>query len=119
MANLTLLFSTLISAGHILDYTNVLDTFGHISVRNPNNNSTFFQSRAVAPALVSSAADIVEFNILDGQAVDPSAPRGFAERFIHSEVYKRYSCINSVVHSHAEEVIPFGVVPSVPMLPVA
>jgi hypothetical protein len=42
MVNITGLMSTLITANHILSYHNVLDSFGHISVRNPNTNTTFF-----------------------------------------------------------------------------
>lgn len=42
MVNITGLMSTLITANHILSYHNVLDSFGHISVRNPNTNDTFF-----------------------------------------------------------------------------
>lgn len=42
MVNITSLLSTLITANHILSYHNVLDSFGHISVRNPNTNTTFF-----------------------------------------------------------------------------
>jgi hypothetical protein len=42
MVNITGLMSTLITANHILSYYDVLDSFGHISVRNPNTNTTFF-----------------------------------------------------------------------------
>lgn len=42
MVNITGLMSTLITANHILSYHNVLDSFGHVSVRNPNSNTTFF-----------------------------------------------------------------------------
>ncbi|KAI4911210.1 hypothetical protein J4E85_011348 [Alternaria conjuncta] len=42
MKNITSLLSTLITANHILSHHAVLDPFGHISVRNPNTNTTFF-----------------------------------------------------------------------------
>jgi hypothetical protein len=42
VANITALLSTLITANHILSYHDVLDPFGHVSVRNPNTNTTFF-----------------------------------------------------------------------------
>lgn len=42
MVNITGLMSTLITANHILTYHNVLDAMGHVSVRNPNTNTTFF-----------------------------------------------------------------------------
>ena len=117
VSNLTSLLSSLITANHILHYNGVLDAYGHISVRNPNNSSTFFLSRSVAPALVSSPADIVEYRVEDASAVVPNSPTGYIERFIHSEVLKRYPTVNSVVHSHAKSVIPFGVT-DVPLLPV-
>jgi ribulose-5-phosphate 4-epimerase/fuculose-1-phosphate aldolase len=34
---------------------------------------------------------------------------GFSERFIHSEIYKAYPSITSVIHSHALPVIPFSI----------
>ena len=116
--NLTLLLSTLITANHILHYHGVLDAYGHISVRNPNNASTFFLARNVAPALVSSPSDIVEYLVQDASPVNLNAPPGYLERFIHSEVLKLYPTVNSVVHSHAQSVIPFGVT-EVPLVPVS
>jgi len=65
-------------------------------------------SRNLAPALLSSPSDIVEYNVADASPVDPNAPNGFIERFIHSEVLKRFSNISSVVHSHSPDVIPYG-----------
>lgn len=40
MVNITDVLSTLITAAHILDYQSVLDAYGHVSVRNPNDDST-------------------------------------------------------------------------------
>ncbi|KAF2188480.1 arad-like aldolase/epimerase [Zopfia rhizophila CBS 207.26] len=117
VANLTQLLSILITANHVLHYRGIFDAYGHISVRNPNNASTFFLSRDLAPALVSSPHDIVEYRIDDASAVFPNAPAGVTERFIHSEVLKRYPAVNSVIHSHARAVIPYGIT-KVPLLPV-
>ncbi|KAH7007921.1 class II aldolase and Adducin N-terminal domain-containing protein [Macrophomina phaseolina] len=109
--NLTNILSTLITANHILAYHSVVDAYGHVSARNPANASTFYLSRQLAPALVSRASDIVEYEVATGQPVlGSSAPTGYAERFIHSELYKRYPGVAGVVHSHAQEVVPFGVV---------
>jgi len=103
------LFSTLITANHILHHHAVLDAYGHISVRNPQNSATFFVSKSLAPALVSCREDIEEYYVEDASPVNKDAPKGYAERFIHSEVYKRYKDVNSVIHSHSEAVIPFSV----------
>ena len=37
----------------------ILDAYGHVSVRNPENPNTFFQSRRMAPGLVTRK-DIME-----------------------------------------------------------
>ena len=111
-ANLTQLFGTFITALHILHNNNVLDAYGHLSVRNPNNASVFFMSRNEAPALVSSPDDIVEYYIQDASPTKPDAPNGFIERYIHSEIYKKYPGVNAVVHSHSTAVIPFSITPT-------
>ncbi len=108
-ANITSILSTLVTANHILHYHSVLDAYGHISVRNPENASTFFLARSLAPALVSSAEDINELNIVDASHTDTNRPRSFVERFIHSEIYKRFDNVNSVVHSHSPQVLPYTI----------
>ncbi|KAF2169524.1 hypothetical protein M409DRAFT_19938 [Zasmidium cellare ATCC 36951] len=111
------LFSTLITANHILHNHSVVDAYGHISVRNPQNPQTFFLSRSLAPALVSKREDLEEYYVEDASPVNKDAPKGYAERFIHSETYKKYSGVNSVVHAHNEAVLPFSIT-SVPLRPV-
>ena len=106
-ANLTAVFNTLITGLHILHYNGVLDAYGHVSVRNPNNGSNFFMSRNLAPALVANSSDLVEYYVDDAAPIDPNAPSGFIERYIHSELYKRFPSINSVVHSHSPQVVPY------------
>ena len=49
----------LVAANRILAHRGVLDAFGHISIRNPNNPSHYLMSRWIAPGLVT-AEDIVE-----------------------------------------------------------
>lgn len=48
--------------------------------------------------------------------VDPSSKKGYQERFIHSEIYKKFPNINSVVHSHSDAVLPYTM-SGVPMKP--
>ena len=43
---------------------------------------------------------------------------GYAERYIHSAIMKAYPDINAVVHSHAEDVLPYTVLESVSPEPV-
>ena len=101
------LFEDLALANHILVNEGVLDGFGHISVRNPNNPERFFIARSMAPALVE-VQDILEVD-LDGQAHDTEGRRTYVERFIHSAIYKARPDVMSIVHSHSPAVIPFGV----------
>src|SRR5262249_43446270 len=75
----------------------------------------FWLSRSMAPGLVT-AGDILEFD-MDGEPVDARGRGTYAERFIHSEIYKRRPDIKAIVHSHSPAVIPFGVT-SVPVKPI-
>ena len=68
----------------------------------------------MAPALVASPADLIEYRIEDSSTVEPNAKKGYSERFIHSEMFKRFPDVNCVVHSHAEDVLPY-VVSGVPL----
>ena len=95
-----------ITASHILTNEGILDSFGHVSARSAKNPDHFFMPRAMPPALVSRA-DIVEVG-LDCKPVDPNAPRLNGERYIHCEVYKARSDVQSVIHTHDLAVIPFG-----------
>jgi Class II Aldolase and Adducin N-terminal domain len=63
-----------INGCHILHYYDLVDAYGHLSVRL--SASTFLMSRYMAPALVAWPDDLVIYNVEDGEPVDPSAPRG-------------------------------------------
>jgi len=111
-------FSELITANHILHHHSIVDAYGHISARNPQNPSTFFLSGSIAPALVSSRSSIIEYNMSDGSPV--SAPEGtkhYLERFIHSALYAAYRDVQSVIHAHAAPVLPYSIT-SIPLRPV-
>ncbi len=109
--------TTVSQGSRILASQGVLDAFGHVSSRNPDNAETFFISRNLAPALVMPD-DVVEVD-LDGTAV-ASAPdvRLFLERFIHAEIYRQRPDVHAIVHSHALPVLPFTVVPGVALRPI-
>jgi ribulose-5-phosphate 4-epimerase/fuculose-1-phosphate aldolase len=101
------LFKGLVTASHILHYHGVLDAYGHISVRSPDNSATFWMPRNSSPALISTPDDLVEYNIEDASEVEKNAKPGYPERHIHSEIYKRFPAVNSVVHSHCSDVLPY------------
>ncbi|KAL4888645.1 class II aldolase and Adducin N-terminal domain-containing protein [Aspergillus ambiguus] len=101
-------YRALILGCHILHHRGVLDAYGHISARHPVKKDTFLIPRNLAPALVSSTTDIVEYHVHDASPTHESPP-GYIERFIHSEIYKRYPNVRSVVHSHSAEVLPYTI----------
>ncbi|KAK1750074.1 Adducin-related protein 2 [Echria macrotheca] len=107
----------LITANHILHQQGVVDAYGHISVRCPNAPARYLMCGYMAPGLVTSPDDLIEYYVADSKAVSPDAKKGYSERFIHGEMYKMYSDVNCVVHSHAEAVLPY-VTSGVPLKPV-
>ncbi|KAM0808342.1 putative Class II aldolase/adducin N-terminal domain-containing protein [Seiridium cardinale] len=108
----------LIAANHILDFQGVVDAYGHISIRHPQNPEIYLMSGYMAPALVKSSGDLIEYWVNDSSTVDPKAGKGYSERFIHGEMFRMYPDVNCVVHSHAEDVLPYVAATEVPMTPV-
>lgn len=99
--------SEFVIANRILaDQGVIADGFGHLSARSPTDPSHFYMSRARAAGMVT-VADVMEFD-LGGQPLDQRDRRLFSERFIHAEIYKARPEVNSVVHSHAPTLLPFG-----------
>ncbi len=99
----------LVAANRTLARLNVLDAFGHVSVRDPRNPRRYVISRSIAPESVT-AADILVLD-LDSQPVDAKDEGKllYRERFIHGEIYKARPDVNAVVHSHSPTVVPFTV----------
>lgn len=97
----------LIIANRILAREDVIDDFGHVSVRHPTDPNRFLLSRSRSPLNVTRD-DIMEFS-LDGTLIGDDPRRPYAERFIHGAVYMARPDVNSVSHHHARSVIPFAV----------
>ena len=106
MANLDSRIEDLVIANRILTSEGIVDAFGHVSARHPDDSGRFLLSRAQSPELVERE-DIMEFT-LDGAAVDPPERKPYLERFIHAALYQARPDIQSVVHSHSHGPIPFG-----------
>lgn len=96
-------FQELVTATKILLNEGILDTFGHISARDPEDPQSFFLAQKLAPSLITTG-DILRFN-LDGETSDnrPS----YLERYIHSEIYKARPDVQCVLHSHSPAVLPY------------
>jgi len=100
-------FEQLVAANRILAREQVVDAFGHVSLRHPEHPHHYILSRSRAPELVE-LNDLMEFE-LDGEPIDGRGRTPYGERFIHGAVMEARPEINAVVHNHAYEVLPFGV----------
>jgi HCOMODA/2-hydroxy-3-carboxy-muconic semialdehyde decarboxylase len=85
----------------------VLDAYGHVSIRDPENPKQFIMSRARAPELVTEE-DLLWLN-LEGEVVREGKGGPYSERFIHAAVYAARPEVQAVVHAHTPSIIPFGV----------
>jgi HCOMODA/2-hydroxy-3-carboxy-muconic semialdehyde decarboxylase len=110
------LINDLVIANRILANENVVDAYGHVSFRNPANPHRFFMARSLAPELVT-ADDIVELDLEGSPVRDETRPL-YLERFIHGGIFEARPDIRSVVHAHAEDILPFGIADGTPLRPV-
>ncbi|MCD6044750.1 MAG: class aldolase/adducin family protein [Burkholderiales bacterium] len=102
------LLDDLVAANRILAGHGVIDAYGHVSIRSPENPKRFLLARAIAPETVGRE-DILEYG-LDGEPVDPARKgESVSERYIHSEIYRARPDVMSVVHNHSPSIIPFSV----------
>jgi len=115
MANLDSILDDLVAANRILAGLNVLDGFGHVSVRHPDQSDRFLLSRSLAPELVTR--DDIQTYDLDSNVQDGGMRPSYLERFIHGKIYARRQDIVAVVHSHAATVVPFAA-SSIPLQPI-
>ena len=106
----------LVTANRILANEKVLDSFGHISVRNPEKPDHFFLSRARAPERIVEN-DITEFT-LDGKIVGHNPGKPYSERFIHGGIFEARPDVMAVVHNHSPNVVPFSVSKTYRMRPI-
>jgi HCOMODA/2-hydroxy-3-carboxy-muconic semialdehyde decarboxylase len=106
----------LVVANRILANEDVVDAYGHVSLRHPANPHRFFMARSLAPELVGEE-DIVEHD-LDGNPADGDTRPLYLERFIHGGVYQARPDVIAVVHAHAEAILPFGIANGTPLRPV-
>jgi ribulose-5-phosphate 4-epimerase/fuculose-1-phosphate aldolase len=115
MSALTAVVDDLVAANRILAGLDVLDGFGHVSVRHPDRADRFLLARSLAPELVTRD-DIMTFDMASApQNGDTRTP--YLERFIHGEIFVQRPDVTCVVHSHAATVVPFAA-SSVPLKPI-
>jgi ribulose-5-phosphate 4-epimerase/fuculose-1-phosphate aldolase len=92
-------------ANRIVAHEGVLDGFGHISVRHPDDPARYLLSRSRSPELIE-LADILEFT-LDSELLTPGGFLPYGECVIHGEIYKARADVNAVVHHHSTAILPF------------
>jgi HCOMODA/2-hydroxy-3-carboxy-muconic semialdehyde decarboxylase len=96
----------LVIANRILAKENVVDAYGHVSIRHPQKSDRYLLSRSLSPEFVTRS-DIIEFK-LDGEPVGDNRP-GYLERYIHGAIYEARPDVKAVIHSHAEDILPFSI----------
>lgn len=105
----------LVTANHILARENVVDAFGHISIRHPQNPQQYILSQSRAPQLVTPQ-DLMEYT-LDGHPIDQQNRPMYAERPIHGAIYQTRPNAHAVIHNHSPAVLPFTITPT-PLRPI-
>lgn len=113
MADMKAELEDLVTANRILANENVLDSFGHVSIRHPEMPGHFIMSRARAPQQVD-VGDLMVFSF-EGKPIEPESKwpgKPYSERFIHGAIYEARPDVMSVVHNHSHSVIPFSVIKS-------
>src|SRR5271166_1925466 len=116
MSNLDALIQDLVVANRVLAREEVVDAYGHVSVRHPDNPNHFLIARSLAPELVNPE-DIVELD-LDGQPIRDVDRSLYLERFIHAAIFAARPDVMAVVHAHAEDTLPFGIAEGTKLRPV-
>ena len=97
----------LVTAYKILLNEDVLDSFGHVSVRSatdPAASSCLMRCRRRW-----SGRGRHRVHVADSQPIDPAGRKVNGERYIHGEIYKARPDVQAVIHSHSQAVIPFSV----------
>jgi ribulose-5-phosphate 4-epimerase/fuculose-1-phosphate aldolase len=103
-------------ANRMLANEGVLDAFGHVSLRHPDDPGRYLLSRSRSPGLIE-ADDVLEFT-LDSAPVEPPTVALYAERVIHGCIYQARPDVMAVCHHHAPAVMPFCIA-GVPIVPVS
>jgi ribulose-5-phosphate 4-epimerase/fuculose-1-phosphate aldolase len=111
------LIEELVIGNKILFHQDVVDAFGHISVRHDKDpKNKYLMSRHLPPGIVTGQ-DIVTFDF-DSNPLTHQGMQYYSERFIHGEIYKVRPDVVSVVHCHARPLIPFGTAKGAKLRPI-
>src|SRR5580704_1182437 len=92
-------------ANRIIAHEGVLDGFGHVSIRHPEDRSRYLLARSRSPELIEPA-DLLEFT-LDSEPVVPPKVEMYGERVIHGCIYQARPDVHAVCHHHSASVLPY------------
>ena len=98
---------SLVTANRILINEGIVDSFGHVSARHPDQSAAIISVVGARSERIERD-DMVEYR-LDGTAIDERGRVPYLERFIHGAIYEMRPDVHAVVHNHSPSVIPFGV----------
>ncbi len=107
MTDLDQQLQDLVTANRILAREEVVDAFGHVSIRHPEHPGRYILSQSRAPELVD-LPDLMDYT-LEGEPLDQQGRTMYSERPIHGGVYEARPDVQAVVHNHSPAVLPFGV----------
>lgn len=92
-------------ANRMVAHEGVLDAFGHISLRHPEDPTRYLLSRSRSPELIEPG-DILEFSLDSEQLTQRDMPP-YGESVIHGEIYKARPDVTAVCHHHSPAILPF------------
>ena len=95
----------LVLANRILAQQGVLDGYGHVSARSPDDSGRYLIGDRTPPGNVR-ANNVFPWT-LDDEPAGHTHPT-YTERFIHGQIYRARPDVGGIVHCHAPELIPYG-----------
>ena len=107
--------SELVIANRVVAHLKLVDSFGHVTVRNPENPQRFFMSRCARPG-TGHQRRLLEFD-LESAPVDlarAAAPMT-SDSYMDASIKSRPD-VAAVCHNHAHELLPLAVTKT-PMRP--
>ena len=109
MTDLGQLKEDLVTANRILADHNVVDSFGHVAIRHPDNPARFLMSRAGAGLRRARRPHGIHTR---GRGRRPRARQALFGTVHHGAILAARPEVMSVVHNHSPNIVPFSVVKS-------
>ena len=94
-------------ANRIVAHEGVIDAFGHVSIRHPDDPARYLLSRSRSPELIEPS-DILEFS-LDSRLLTPTSETPYGECVIHGCIYQARPDVRAICHHHSMAILPFCV----------